>query len=469
MATTKIWKIETNVEYTIGYVENKVKTQSYAYVTTPDGEEIRDIQDVLDYAMKSDKVLQHVKLLKDNGEVLKEYVTGINCCKDTAYKEFLFTKLHFKKTEKILAWHGYQSFRPGEVTPEEAHEIGVELANALWGDRFQVVVTTHLDRGHIHNHFVLNSVSFVDGYKYYGSKATYLKMREESDRICREHGLSVIENPKYNGVTRGAYRAREEGRYTLSDIVKEDIDRIVMSSGSINDFLYNMKKSGYMIDTSGKYLKVFPYGHSRAIRIDRRFGEGYSLEGITERIAKNRENGTVMVYAPKTYHAKGSVPKPRHKLTGYRALYVRYLYMLGKLPARKGMSTKQMHFLMREDLLKLNTMREEMDFMRSYDISSEYSLKKTKSMLEADYRDLNDSRNALRNKIRRAPAERKSNLQKDLKSLNDDIKTIRKRLFYCDDIMERSKNMTQKMNKVKELEMNFDKERGNENGRSTGG
>ena len=465
MAVTKIWKIETNVEYTITYVKNEEKTQSYAYVTTPDGQELMDMSDVIDYAMKTDKVLEHVKMLMDDGEVLKEYVTGINCCKDTAYKEFLYTKLHFKKTDKILAWHGYQSFKPGEVTAKEAHEIGVELANALWGDRFQVVVTTHLDRQHIHNHFVVNSVSFVDGYKYYGNKATYFKMREESDRICREHGLSVVENPKYNGVTRGAYRAREEGRYTLEDIVKEDIDNMIMCSNSINDFLYRIKKSGYTVDASGKYLTVLPYKR-KAIRVERRWGDDYSLAGITERIATNKANGTVRAYVPKTYHARGKVQRPRQKLTGYRALYVRYLYMLGKLPPKRGMSAKQMHFLMREDLLKLNTLREEMDFMRRYDIESEYSLKTTKTKLEADYKILNDRRNTLRNKIRRAPADKKSSLQEDLKSLNADLKVIRKRLFYCDDIMERSKTMTEKMNKVKELEMK--NERSNENGRSTG-
>lgn len=467
MAVTKIWKIETNVEYTITYVKNEEKTQTFAYVTTPDGQELKDISDVIDYAMKTDKVLDRVKMLMDDGEVLKEYVTGINCCKDTAYKEFLYTKLHFKKTDKILAWHGYQSFKPGEVTAEEAHEIGVELANALWGDRFQVVVTTHLDRQHIHNHFVINSVSFADGYKYYGNKATYFKMREESDRICREHGLSVVENPKYNGVTRGAYRAREEGRYTLEDIVKEDIDNVIMCSNSINDFLYRMKKSGYTVDASGKYLTVLPYKR-KAIRVERRWGDDYSLAGITERIAVNKANGTVRAYVPKTYHARGKVQRPRQKLTGYRALYVRYLYMLGKLPPKRGMSAKQMHFLMREDLLKLNTLRQEMDFMRRYDIASEYSLKTTKTTLEADYKTLNDRRNALRNKIRRAPADKKKSLQEDLKSLNADLKVIRKRLFYCDDIMERSKTMTEKMNKVKELKMNFENERSNENGRSTG-
>ncbi len=468
MAVTKIWKIETNVEYTITYVKNEEKTQSYAFVTTDDGQEIRDIEDVIDYAMKNDKVLEHVKMLKDDGEVLKEYVTGINCCKDTAYKEFLYTKLHFNKTDKILAWHGYQSFKPGEVTPEAAHEIGVELANALWGDRFQVVVTTHLDRKHIHNHFVLNSVSFVDGYKYYGNKATYFKMREESDRICREYGLSVIENPKYNGVTRGAYRAKEEGRYTVSDIVKEDIDNMITCSNSINDFLYRMKQSGYIIDASGKYLTVIPYKR-KAVRVERRWGDDYSLAGITERIAENRANGTVRAFVPRTYRAKGTVQRPRHKLTGYRALYVRYLYMLGKLPPKRRMSAKQAHFLMREDLLKLNTMREEYNFMKQNDISSEYSLEKVKSFLKADYAVLNDKRNVLRNRIRRAPADKKKSLQEDLKILNGELKEIRKKLYYCDDIKERSKNMTEKMNRVKEIKKDFENERGVENGRSTGG
>jgi len=259
MAVTKIWKIDSNFQFTIKYVKNPDKTVT-AWAVTDDGYMLDDLKSVISYASQLDKTSE-----SHDNVVIKEYVSAINCCKDTAYKEMLLTKLHYCKTDRVLAWHGYQSFSPGETTAEQAHEIGIKLAERLWGDRFQVVVTTHLDQKHIHNHFVVNSVSFLDGYKFYANKASYFKMRKESDDICREYGLSVIDNPKYNGITRGAYRAEKEGRYTLEKIVKEDIDRIINMSFDINDFLRRLKMSGYRINPEGKYVTVFPYGHERGI------------------------------------------------------------------------------------------------------------------------------------------------------------------------------------------------------------
>ncbi len=123
------------------------------------------------------------------------YVSGIRCDPEFAARQFQKTKQHYKKTGGILAFHGYQSFKPGEVDADTAHRIGVELAKELWGDRFKVVVATHLNTDHYHNHFVINSVSIVDGYRYYDNKETYRRMREVSDRLCKEHHLSVIKNP----------------------------------------------------------------------------------------------------------------------------------------------------------------------------------------------------------------------------------------------------------------------------------
>ena len=124
----------------------------------------------------------------------KEYfVTGINCELDSVYEEMQDTKRYYNKGDKILAYHAYQSFKAGEVTPELAHKIGVQLANEMWGDRFQVIVTTHLNTNHIHNHLVLNSVSYTDGKKYYSNRANTGRLRHTSDEICREYGLSVLE------------------------------------------------------------------------------------------------------------------------------------------------------------------------------------------------------------------------------------------------------------------------------------
>ena len=144
MAVTKIWAVIKRVDHVVDYATNKEKTKIQM---SPNGMYARDLKDVIDYARNSDKTEEEY------------FVTGINCEPQSAYEEMQDTKMYYKKNDKILAFHGYQSFAPGETTPEIAHKIGVELAHEIWGDRFQVVVTTHLNTKCLHNHFVINSVS----------------------------------------------------------------------------------------------------------------------------------------------------------------------------------------------------------------------------------------------------------------------------------------------------------------------
>ena len=165
MATTKIWKIEKRLDHVLTYTSNVEKTFNKNY-GTQSSIPYSDLHNVLDYAT-------------DEYKTEKQYfVSGINCFPEDAYNQMMITKKN-KNTlkNKILAYHGYQSFKSGEVTPEIAHEIGVKLAEELWGDRFEVVVSTHLNTNCCHNHFVINSVSFVDGKMFYNNFKTYSMMR----------------------------------------------------------------------------------------------------------------------------------------------------------------------------------------------------------------------------------------------------------------------------------------------------
>lgn len=183
MATTKIWPTKGHLASVLKYIVNEQKTDA------------------------------------------KTYVSGLNCFPDTAASEMNAVKKHFGKTGGRIAYHAYQSFAPGEVTPAQAHQIGVQLANELWGGRFQVVVATHLDRGHLHNHFVLNSVSFLDGKHFHSDAAFLHRLRDVSDRLCREYGLSVIEHPQ-QGATRhhGEIAAEKRGAPTWRSLIQSDID-----------------------------------------------------------------------------------------------------------------------------------------------------------------------------------------------------------------------------------------------------
>lgn len=179
MATVKIWKVTARLDRVISYVSNIEKTENKGYEEA----NLNALNDTLNYTIDPSKTED------------KYFVSGINCQPEFALEQMTETKKSFKKTGGILAFHAYQSFAPNEVTPLVAHEIGKKFANKMWGDRFEVVVSTHVNSHCVHNHFLINSVSFLDGKKYYDNKNNYAKMRELSDELCREYRLSVIEKP----------------------------------------------------------------------------------------------------------------------------------------------------------------------------------------------------------------------------------------------------------------------------------
>ena len=202
MAVTSIWRVHGRIGKVLDYVENAEKTTA---VSSGDG----DLSDVIDYAIQQRKTSQ--TQVRDGEEVVQRFVSGINCHPNTAKMEMQKIKKFYGKEDGVIAYHGYQSFAPGEATPEIAHEIGIKLAQQLWGDRYQVLVATHLDRAnHLHSHFVINTVSFVDGIKYHRTKEDYQEMRRVSDALCREYGLTVIRNSKGRGMTYNEWAAEKD-------------------------------------------------------------------------------------------------------------------------------------------------------------------------------------------------------------------------------------------------------------------
>ena len=234
MATTSIWSVKGWLGKVVIYVENPEKTTAPeiaklpGYETQKEGE-VQSLSDVIAYAVNEEKTRRKGKkgegeLVSETEKVMQQYVSGINCTPATARSEMMAVKKRYGKDEGIMAFHGYQSFAPGECTPAMAHEIGVRLARELWGERFQVLVATHLDKAHhLHNHFVVNSVSYADGKRYHRTNQDYRDMRSVSDRLCREYGLFVIEHP-HPGMSKqyGEWRAEQEGRPTYRSIVRED-------------------------------------------------------------------------------------------------------------------------------------------------------------------------------------------------------------------------------------------------------
>ena len=282
MATTSIWRVKGWLGKVVIYAENPEKTANPKFyadreLNEQDGQQLSD---VIRYAINSEKTQE---MGSEDGAPLHRFVSGINCSPATARDEMLAVKKRFGKEDGTVAYHGYQSFAPGEATPELAHEIGVKLATRLWGDRYQVIVATHLDKeNHLHNHFVVNTVSFADGIKYHRTRKDYHEMQTVSDELCREYGLSVIEQPQQGrGKQYGEWRAEQEQRPTWRGLIRADIDEAIRQAMTERQFFDALRKKGYAVKV-GKDISVRPPGKERFVRLMRNFGEDYSLDSIRE-------------------------------------------------------------------------------------------------------------------------------------------------------------------------------------------
>ena len=271
MATTKIWAVHSRLDHLVDYVANKDKTANLFF---------DDLHNVLEYSGDEAKTER------------KYFVSGLNCQPETAYPAMRQALALNHKPLKILGFHGYQSFAEHEITAEVAHEIGMKLAQELWGEKFQMIVATHCNTAHFHNHFVVCSTSFLDGSRYPASKATYRKMREVSDRLCREYGLSVIEHPQ-SGKTKhyAEWQADKLDKPTWRGIIRSDIDRAIAQSATDKQFFFRLREMGYQVKT-GKDISVRPPGKERFFRLKRNLGEDYSLEAICHRILEQQSQTT---------------------------------------------------------------------------------------------------------------------------------------------------------------------------------
>ncbi len=199
MATTSLWRVHGWLGKVVLYVENPDKTDNPKYFEKREmtEQQTQGLADVIEYAVNIRKTASQTQnqTHDEASPLMRQFVSGVNVLPDIARETMMNTQREYKKTDGVVAYHGYQSFAPGEATPEMAHEIGVKLAKRLWGDKYQVLVATHLDKAnHLHNHFVINTVSHIDGRKFHRTNRDYYNMQRESDALCREYGLSVIED-----------------------------------------------------------------------------------------------------------------------------------------------------------------------------------------------------------------------------------------------------------------------------------
>ena len=398
MAVTKLWKVSVRLGQVLDYTTNPEKTANPEY----SAEDYQALKDVLAYAKDEEKT-EH-----------EFFCDGINCNVAMARDQFITVKEQFGKTDGIQAYHGYLSFKENEVTPEQAQQIGMEFARKMWGKRFQVVVTTHLNTKHLHCHFVINSVSFADGKRLKDKEKSWYYFRHIADEICLEHKLSIVEKPELHRSPAYLTMKDEAGMPTRYNNAKKAIDEAIAMSRNLRQFQYELSVMGYHSNFSPnrKYATVTPKGSEKPIRTYR-LGEVGGLYG----------------------------------------LYLYYCYRLGYLPKhnQKQQNTARLHYLLKDDLMKMDELTKQVTLLGKHQIGTDEQLFSYKRSVEDEIKTLTADRTHLRNEIRKVDIsdERLSAAKIKISAISERLKELRKEVKLCDGIAKRSGVIADTLSQVK--------------------
>ena len=394
MATTKIWKFESRLDSLIEYAINGEKTEH------------------------------------------KLYVSGINCMPDTAFYEMKNVKKQFFKMGGIECFHGVQSFAEKEVTPEQAHEIGVKLAEELWGDKYQVVVSTHLNTDNIHNHFVLNSVSFLDGKRFCNTKKDYATMRKTSDRLCEDYGLSVLkQEEKYNKyATSSLYK----------ELMKDSIDYAIESAKDYNEFIKILQDLDYVVTDKNNTLSIRREPYKRNTRIERQFGNKYSKENIYKRILETQPR---FPYTPnpkslldrifqKYNTVKESQFQNKNSIIGLLFHYEK-LFGINVENVSKSNITRMTPELLKE-IKQMDEYSNQAKFLVKYKINTDQKLVDFKKSAYNKINPLKSERENLWKKHKRAKTDdEKKSIENQIAEISKKITPLAEEIRHCDNIQSR--------------------------------
>ena len=445
MAVTSLWRVKGYVGKVVLYVMNEKKTTEKEVVETG--------HDDTDPATALDDLVAYTQ--RDEATNQKQFVKGYRCFKDTVTNDMMEVKKHFGKTDGVVAYHGYQSFAEGEVTPEIAHAIGQKMAQELWSGRYQVLVTTHLDKdSHIHNHFVINTVSWVDGKKFHRTKQDYLQMRQVSDRLCREYGLSVIDKPKGHRKQYAQWRAEQNGEYTKDTIIKRDIDECVELSLTEKQFYQEMAKRGYRFNFEHKYATVFHSGFPKARRL-KNLGEEYTPNAIRARISRNHKLKKLILPQqddPELLFFDGN-RNDANVFGSYRSVLVHYVCGFTVVRSRPNENRELMR-LLSDELRKFDRRVEEQNLMLDHDLYSDDDIDRYKQELQNEMTELADARRILQNALKRAVraenVDEQIELRSDISTLTQRIGKVRKEIRICERLLADEPVVEQKLREVQD-------------------
>lgn len=427
MAVTKLWPVTVRLKVVLDYAANPEKTANPLYNLN----DYQSLRDVIAYA-------------KDGDKTEKEFFCeGINCNTQTAREEFVIVKEQFDKTDGIQAYHGYMSFKEQNITPEQAQAIGMEFAREVWGNRYQVIVTTHLNTEHLHCHFVINSVSFVDGLRC--QDTSWFKFRKVADRICENHGLYYNLNPDRNRGDQFYTKKTLAGMPTRQTNAKEAIDYAISHSTTMAEFRYAISELGYSynLNPNRKYWTITPKGSNKSIRLYR-LGDDYTNARIEERVRKNRISLQIeRFYRPIRKAPQYNLQTREHKIRkvgGLKGLYLYYCYRLGYLPKYKPVQSYQLHHRIRDDRIRLEELSAQAMLLSKHHIGTDQQLFIYKQSVEDEIKKLTADRTHLRNEIRKVnktDAEL-SQAKEMISGITEKLRSLRKEVRMCDAIAQRS-------------------------------
>ena len=352
MAYTSIIPVH-RLDNSIHYIQDKEKTSK----PEPSA---GSLEGAIDYALNRDKTERTV------------FEDAIGCTCESAYQDMLATKRRFHKTEGVQGYHLIQSFAEGagEMTPELAHLIGLELAEQLLKGKYEVVITTHLNTKHYHNHLVFNSVSLEDGKKYHSNHRSYYEeIRKISDSLCQKYGLSIIQPGNGKGKSYAEWQAEQAGKPTWRTAIRLDVKEAVASSYTWKQFLSSMEGKGYVFKLNRKYIALKAPGMERFIRL-KSLGKNYSEEAIRMWILQLK---------PKMKKSDRQVNKRKEiKRYGLQALYYSYLYQMGVLKKKP----QKIPYQIRQDIRRLDARIAQMNFLDKHGITSREQLRSYRKPLE---------------------------------------------------------------------------------------
>ena len=454
MATTAFWPVYNHLKETIDYAENPDKTIERKYVD-------EDLYKTLQYAENSKKTDETM------------YVSAINCPKQKAYEFMMRTKRRFHESGKIVGYHGYQSFAAGEVTPEEAHQIGIETAKRMWGGQYEVVITTHLNTGHLHNHFVANSTSFVTGKKFRNQIKDHKRFREISDAVCQEHNKSVLKDAPFYGGEKGAYWVHKNGGKTHRDILKEDMEHCLREAYSVKDLIRRLNAIGYECDFNPNHAHwtVRAVDWDRAVRIDKL---GFTKERLKKEFDGHKLWGHSFnavgfylaehpIYKPKIYPVNKLLKDMEYELDHARGaeaaaaalVAILFLIMITIIQLTREQNDYNPRTPgLRKLITEAPKIEQEYRLLIDNNISSMQELFDYHDGLEAQIKTLETERQKIRDRIRRCTDDNeKTVLKQQAKDVTKQLDPLRKQKQITERIERRAPELQRMMVLERELEI----------------